>query len=396
MPIEFDKSGLIIQNLTEILDEREDDLKEILDDDFVVSAKSIVGNLQLSDADREQAIQELCLYIATQLDPNQAEGIWLDFICQYNGITREVAKKTTCYFTVKGTPNVSKSAGEVILVESGTDEWLLNKNAFIIGSDGTASVKFEATSYGDTEFNPNSTYELKTPSIGIDEITYDDTKTQSIGRFRETDGELRARRLLFLQEKASSVKASIQSEVELVPDVEYVKVYENDTMETKDTLPPKSFEVVVMGGEDEDIANAIFLKKPVGIQSFGQTEKTIIDEDDDEFTIGFTRPTVVQTDLTVSYTVEDISQQRTWETDLKQQLCDYFDDSINVGDTVYVYKMGCILNDYSQIINVTNFQIRKHNEEQEQQWGDKVTVEKRQIAKCKPENITFVVTQEGS
>src|SRR5260221_13941560 len=33
--------------------------------------------------------------------------------------------------------------------------------------------------------------------------------------------------------------------------------------------PPKSFEAVVQGGSDDDIANQIWLTKPAGIETFG-------------------------------------------------------------------------------------------------------------------------------
>jgi len=392
MPIQFDKNGIITQNLNEILDEREQDLREFYEDDFVISADDPVGNLQLADADRELAIQELVLFIAMQLDPDQATGMWLDFICVLNGIERLKPSKTTCYFTINGIAGISKSIGEITLVDTKTDEWLTNSEAFTIGSDGTAVAQFQATSYGPIEFQALSDYELKTPSIGITSVVYNQEKAQVTGSYRETDVQLRARRYLLLQGQATSVKNSIESAVRVVQNVQYAKVYENDTMQTKDGIPAKAFETVVAGGDDNLIADAIFTKRPVGIQAYGTTTVDIQDEDGDTITIGFTRPTPVQCDLKIAYQVKDLNEDTSWTDDLKSDLIAYF-DSLDIGEDVYVYNMYCILQKYPKILNVTTFQAKK-NSEDETKWADKVVIAKREVARLLTDNITLTPSQQ--
>ena len=387
MPIQFDKNGIITQNLNEILDEREQDLREFYEDDFVISADDPVGNLQLADADRELAIQELVLFIAMQLDPDQATGMWLDFICALNGIERLKPSKTTCYFTINGTAGISKSIGEITLVDTKTDEWLTNSEAFTISSDGTAVAQFKATSYGPLEFQALSDYELKTPSIGITSVVYNQTKAQVTGSYRETDTQLRARRYLLLQGKATSVKKSIESAVKVVQNVQYAKVYENDTRQTVDGIPEKAFETVVSGGDDNLIANAIFTKKPIGIQAYGTTTVDIQDEDGDSVTIGFTRPTAIQCDLEIEYQVANLNEDQSWTDDLKSDLIAYF-DGLDIGEDVYVYNMYCILQKYPKILNVTTFQAKK-NTEDETKWADKVVIAKREVARLLTDNITL-------
>ena len=113
--IQYDQNGLIIQSLLDILSERENSCQKIFGDDFYISGESVVANLQSADADREFSIQELLLYIANQLDPDQAEGIWLDYICALNNITRYKATKSTIPITVIGTAGTAKNTGEKLL-----------------------------------------------------------------------------------------------------------------------------------------------------------------------------------------------------------------------------------------------------------------------------------------
>lgn len=69
--------------------------------------------------------------------------------------------------------------------------------------------------------------------------------------------------------------------------------------------PGKSFEIVVEGGADLDIAEVILNSKPAGIQSYGSTTVQVFDQYDNPYNISFSRPTsvpiyatiVLQTDL---------------------------------------------------------------------------------------------------
>ena len=63
--------------------------------------------------------------------------------------------------------------------------------------------------------------------------------------------------------------------------------------------PPKSFEAVVEGGTDLDIANKIWQTKPAGIQTYGNTAVTITDSQGDSHVIYFSRATPVYIWVTV-------------------------------------------------------------------------------------------------
>ena len=70
--------------------------------------------------------------------------------------------------------------------------------------------------------------------------------------------------------------------------------YENDTDETNALgLPPHSIEIVVYGGLDQDIAEAIFRRKAGGIQTYGNKTIQVIGKSGQSFDIRFSRPTTV-------------------------------------------------------------------------------------------------------
>ena len=72
--------------------------------------------------------------------------------------------------------------------------------------------------------------------------------------------------------------------------MEYAKVYSNRDIIEVDGRPPKCYEAVVVGGDDQEIAEAIFDKAPAGIQPFGNIHKTVKDAEGFDWDIGFSRP----------------------------------------------------------------------------------------------------------
>jgi len=124
--------------------------------------------------------------------------------------------------------------------------------------------------------------------------------------------------------------------------------------------PPKSFEVVVEGGTNEDIATQIWLTKPAGIETFGNTNFTITDSQGDPQTIFFSRPTPiyiwVQVALTL-YTEEDFPPNG---IQLEAQNILSYGNSLGVGIDVLFQRV------LAQIFSVTgvasgNMQIAQTN-----------------------------------
>ena len=115
------------------------------------------------------------------------------------------------------------------------------------------------------------------------------------GRARETDEELRARRNLSSSILGGGSIPSIRSNLlQNVQDVTEVFIFEN-RLSTTDIRgrPSHSFEAVIQGGSNEDIANEIWRIKPAGIESFGNVTVLVTDSNSDQQAIRFSRATLV-------------------------------------------------------------------------------------------------------
>jgi len=122
---------------------------------------------------------------------------------------------------------------------------------------------------------------------GLDHIT--NYATGITGREVESDPELRIG-TRNRQKKASGNEKAIENELGKVPGVIYRRVYSNRSKQEVNGRPPNSYEAVVVGGVDQEIAEKIFDKGPGGIQPFGNTIVEVLDSEGFPWEIGFTRP----------------------------------------------------------------------------------------------------------
>ena len=175
------------------------------------------------------------------------------------------------------------------------------------------------------------------------------------GRNEETDATLRSRvRDTVTGGGKATANAIVSALVNDVSGVSSISLFENNSGTTVDGLPPYSFECVVLGGNDIDIAETIFETKAVtatdvgGINGAGVTE-TIIAENNQEFDIEFSRPveTQIQIDATVVTTDEYVG-----EAEIADELVNYIGGQnsnnnsvigLGVGDDVYIDEIENII-----------------------------------------------------
>lgn len=113
----------------------------------------------------------------------------------------------------------------------------------------------------------------------------------NIGRFVETDEELRARHAQTVRVTGAATVQAIRSRIlQDVDSVTSVAVYENRTHLYVGNMPPHSFETVVSGGLDQAVADKIWEVKPAGIETYGNTAIQVLDNNGDVQIIKFSRP----------------------------------------------------------------------------------------------------------
>lgn len=152
----------------------------------------------------------------------------------------------------------------------------------------------------------------------------------------ETDAELRIRRA----QAARAIKTTGTDpalEAHLRNDVRGVtaaRVVSNRKMVTDvNGIPPKSFESLVSGGSDEDVARCIWQNQPSGIESYGNHAVEILDDDGDGQLIRFSRATPRFLWVRVVYHLYD-EEQFPGEESLRASLVDWASQEYDIGRDV--------------------------------------------------------------
>lgn len=345
----LDVNGFYRPSYDEIVASMEQKAKELLGEDIDTSALSVLGKfLRITAYDISEAYNDLETTYYARF-PNTSSGISLDRLCVFAGITRNPATYARHNITVTGTPDTTVGMGGLLV---GNDDNLTfyNENDFTIGSSGTVTIIVAATESGSIG-NVDSINTIINPVTGVTGITYIGLEEQ--GNDTESDYDLRKRFSQAVSGAGSCNVDAIRGYISRISGVESVVIVENDTNQTdSDGRPAHSFEVYVYGNADEqEIAEAIFLKKPLGITSVSTADsthkvsQTVIDKGGYEHAIYFSK--VSEVPITITVTIKtNITYTQDGAAAIKNNLVAYV-DSLGVGGSVVTSAM------YSHVFEVT-------------------------------------------
>ncbi len=213
------------------------------------------------------------------------------------------------------------------------------------------SMDMVAIEDGPTQALAGTLTVIETPIAGWESVT--NPLDAKLGRDIETDAELRIRRALSLANPGTATVEAIRSRLLQVIDVKAAVVYENITMLTDMSgRPPKSFEAVVLGGADQEIADLIWNVKPAGIGSYGSELIVVVDTQGFTHDIKFSRPTekIINLELTVT---TDINFPVNGDLAIIQNLLDFAQKNLSIGDDVVRVQLFCPVTDVSGVVDVT-------------------------------------------
>lgn len=334
----------------EIVLDMEQRAKKLLGEDIDTTEQSVLGKfLRIIARDSANMYEDIESGYYARF-PNTAGGVSLDRLAVFAGITRNPATAARHNITVKGTAETTIGMGG-LLVSTEDNITFYNENKFTIGADGTAVVIVAATEPG-AGGNVDSITKIVNPVAGITEISY--IGLEEVGEDPESDFDLRQRFSVAVSGAGSCTIDAIRGSVTRVPEVESVNIIENNSSETDaDGRPAHSFELYVYGGDgmEQEIANTIFEKKPIGIKAVTTADeehaitKTVTDAGGFEHSISFSKVMEITLDITVTIKTST-AYAEDGEAAIKNNLVKHI-NGLGVGASVVTSAM------YSTIFNVT-------------------------------------------
>lgn len=159
---------------------------------------------------------------------------------------------------------------------------------------------FEAIEKGAKLLPIGELNEIETPVFGWNRVI--NLVDGIIGNDRETDEALRIRREQSILITATHTLQAIKSKVRQLDNVADIFALENNTETTDSFGTPRQFIwIIVEGGEDLEIATAIYKTVAGGIGTRGNQNITVQDEDGQQYIINFDRPTYVDVNIEIEF-----------------------------------------------------------------------------------------------
>lgn len=326
--------------LQTILQEMQDAVHAGVSPTLDLSSRSLLGQLLGVTASQIAQVWEACSDTYAARDLEQAAGAALAELCANNNVLRRAATFSTVLVDLDLDAG-TYAAGALVAHVSGSPESRFSNDAEITGHPGgpLASVPFTAEEAGEVRANAGTLTVIADPIVGFNSVT--NPAEAVLGLAEEKDADLRLRYFQTLGQAGSRTLPALLARVRAVAGVTYVQVFENDTDDVVDGMPPHSVEVLVLGGTDADVAQAIYDVKADGVQAYGTTEVPVVDSQGESHTIGLTRPTDVDLEIVVNLTA--VAGAFAGATAVKQALTDWFDLEQAIGHDVIRSRMESVV-----------------------------------------------------
>jgi len=272
MSLEFTTSGLTIDTLNELLISLEAGYKSIYGSDIDVSSNTPDGQKIGIDAKSTQDIEQLILNLYNNLDPDFAQGIFLNVLTKNCGIKRIAGTQSSALVNIVTTQSVTLPS-DYSLIDINNNVWSVEKSQVI--PIGTTSINFLCTTFGAITAKAGNINEQDTIILGITSVN--NPADANVGTDEETDEDLRVRRIKSTEFAANSTIGSIYAQLNNVNGVSDALIDDNDSSKqniVKD-IAPNTIWCVVDGGSDNDVAQAIYRDKTAGCGFKGSTVITI-------------------------------------------------------------------------------------------------------------------------
>lgn len=298
----INEQGYLRPTYDELLEAKIALAQELFGQDIDTSDASFLGKIiRLAVADEAQSYEENEIIYYSRF-PHTAKGQSLDRLMPFAAISRNPATPAEHEVEFTGTAGFEVPVG-FLVGTIGEEEFYL-VNPVVLDENGKGKgivICTEAGEIGNVKLGAIT--EVVNPDVDISEIVH--TRIEVLGKETETDAELRNRFDIAILGAGSGTASSIRGAVMRINGIGGCRVVENNTNENDaDGRPPHSFEVYVYGSDtlDQEVAEAIFSKKPVGIQTVGDVSVEVEDVSGDIKTVKFSRvaETVIYINLTIA------------------------------------------------------------------------------------------------
>lgn len=336
------------------------------------------------------------LKMCNNFDIDKATGIWLDALCALFNISRKPATPTIVSCTCTGLAGTVISGKNTANPSRAMDT---NGNMYVCSSTttipagGSVAVQFENEVGGAISCAANTLTTIVTTTPGWD--TINNSADGVIGDNVETDTELRSRYKEFVNNNASGTINALISAVRAVPGVLDCDGAENPTGASISvggyTIAANTYTLSVLGGANEDIAQAMFEKHSMA----SQTGNTTITYTDSETNVSYNFSIVRPTELAYYFKVT-LANQLSLPVNIADLVRDaiyndFYDNRVRINSTTYASRFYSAINKVYDGIEIVSIEMAsKPAGGSLSNYGNSVTCKLSEYPSLDTANITVI------
>ena len=338
----------------EILTDKIQKAKNLFGEDINTEENTPLGKFIRINAYDEALLSEEMELVYYSIFPNTATGVSLDRLCVFAGISRNPATAARFKVTVKGTDRTTVPMGFLVGTESGITYY--NNNDVIISGD-TAILEVDCTENGEIgNVAPQDITQIINPAVNVEEI--ESVELVYRGEEIESDYALRKRFETARNGLGACNEPSIIAAIMRIPTVESVGIITNESDETVNGRPPHSFECYVAGGENyhQQIAEAIFEKKPIGIKTAGNVSQRITDATGNPYTVYFSHTANIDVYVSIQVKANSQFEGESGTIEIQNNISNYI-DNLGVGGAVILSALYGEIHKVAGVEEVTSLKL---------------------------------------
>ena len=358
MPNTLDENGLQIKSFNEVKEDLTTGFRNIYGNDINVDSNSPDGQLINILAQAVIDLLELIQQVYNSFDPDLAIGKTLDERVALNNIKRKggtysytnIDVTTTASCTLNGL-NTVDAENAFTVSDSQGNQWVLTETQTPAAA-GSYTYSFRAKEIGAVESLPNTITTIVTSVVGVSAVN-NPAGVYQRGEDQETDAELKARRKESIGIASQGYREALKAALLNTEDVTYAEVYENKGNTTDaDGIPGHSIWVIVQGGTDANVAQAIYDKRNGGCGMKGSTTYDITQDNGNTFEVAWDRPAT-----TTAYIEFDLTQVVAHTVDTNAIKLALVNAPMGIYEPLDINKVATIVQETDPQVIVTNCQV---------------------------------------
>jgi uncharacterized phage protein gp47/JayE len=347
-------AGFVRKTHEEVKAEMDADVRADISTTVNTSSAGVIGQLLGIVASQLSELWELAEEVWAAAYPDSASGASLVEVASLTGTVPSAGTRSRVYVTiVTDADDVTLPALTTVVSVAGspTVRFRLIAEHTVLFAGGTW-LWFESEEIGEIHANAGTLTVIETPIAGWT-AAYNGADAE-LGEVADDDAALRRRRSRELAAQGASPADALAADLRRVTLVTSVTVLEN-TLDVADGAgrPPHSFEALVLGGADADIAAVIWADKAAGIASVGTTDVTVLDAEGNAQTVSFSRPTEREVYIDVDVEIDASLYPSDGDDQIAQAIADWGDANLQVSTDVYISRVSACAFAVAGVVNVT-------------------------------------------